>query len=73
MLTVRICGAGVNSCAREAAGARVKLGVAAVGTNDGKAPARLTIGVTLTVARETGADVPCLEVMTQDWSRTDAV
>lgn len=67
VLTVKICGAGVNNCAREAAGANAKLGVAAAGTKVGSAPARLTTGVTLTVARDTGAEVPCLEVITQGW------
>lgn len=65
MLTVRICGAGVNNCAREAAGAKARFGVAVAGTNAGRAPARLTTGVTLTVARDTGAEVPWREVMTQ--------
>lgn len=58
VLTVSICGAGVRSCALEDAGASDKLGVAAAGTKAGKAPAKLTMGVTLTVASDTGADVP---------------
>lgn len=41
--------------------------MAVAGTNAGRAPARLTTGVTLTVAIDTGAEVPCLEVITQGW------